>query len=57
MLVRNERTTFAMSVFSLYFLHLPKLMLVTKWELMLSLGKPRVLGLGKEEEREEVPLA
>ena len=53
MLVRNERTTFAMSVFSLYFLHLPKLMLVTKWELMLSLGKPRVLGLGKEEEREE----
>jgi len=34
-------------------------MLVTKWELMLSLGKPRVLGLGKEEERGEgeTPLA
>jgi hypothetical protein len=27
-------------------------MLVTKWELMLSLGKPRVVGLGKEEERD-----
>ena len=47
------------SVFSLYFLHLLKLMLVTKWELMLSLGKPSVLGLGSEEERgeEEEPLA
>ena len=41
-----------MSVFSLYFLHLLKLMLVTKWELMLSLGKPSVLG--SEEERGEV---
>ena len=58
LLVRNERAIFAMSIFSLNLLHLPKLMLVTKWELMLSLGKPRVVGFGKEEERvEELPLA
>ena len=44
------------SVFSLCCLHLPKVMLVTKWELMLSLGRPSVLGLGKEEERgDDVP--